>query len=102
MTDTQKKRALKTFWIVFSIPIVFMIVLFTIISVGGKDLPREHLRYMPDFKELENLEMVEVSFVYVTRLTIHTCKHTCTLDTLNTLNIQYIHHSTQIHSQNCA
>jgi len=54
MTDTQKKKAIKTFWIVFTIPIVFMIVLFTVISAGGKGLPREHLRYMPDFKELEN------------------------------------------------
>ncbi len=54
MTDIQKKRAIKTFWIVCALPILFMIVLFTIISVGGKGLPREHLRYMPDFEELEN------------------------------------------------
>ncbi len=54
MTDIQKKKAIKTFWIVFTIPILFMIVLFTVISVGGQGLPRENLRYMPNFKELEN------------------------------------------------
>ncbi|NJO90089.1 MAG: transglycosylase domain-containing protein [Chloroflexia bacterium] len=54
MTDITKKKAIKTFWIVFTLPILFMIVLFTIISAGGRGLPREHLRYMPNFTELEN------------------------------------------------
>ena len=47
MTEIQKSKAIKTFWFVFLAPVVFMVILFALISSGN-------LGYMPDFKELEN------------------------------------------------
>ncbi len=64
MTDSQKKQAKKIFWILFSLPFIFMIILFTFIAIGGKDVPRTDLRYMPDFKELENPESNLASQVF--------------------------------------
>lgn len=54
MTDIQKKRAIKTFWILFAIPFIFIIVLFTMIATGSMNFLPDNLGYMPDFKELEN------------------------------------------------
>lgn len=64
MTDLQKKKAKKIFWILFLIPIVFVVALFTFIAIGGKDVPKTDLRYMPDFKELENPESNLASQVF--------------------------------------
>jgi len=47
MTEIQKNKAIKTFWIFILIPIVFVFILFILISSGN-------MGYMPPFEELEN------------------------------------------------
>ncbi len=47
MNDIQKNKAVKTFWIIFMIPIALMAILFMLISSGN-------MGYMPPFEELEN------------------------------------------------
>ena len=47
MTEIQKNKAVKTFWIIFLFPIAFMVILFMLISSGN-------MGYMPPFEELEN------------------------------------------------
>jgi penicillin-binding protein 1A len=47
MNEIPKQKAIKTFWVIFMIPVLLMFVLFMLIS-GGL------MGYMPDFKELEN------------------------------------------------
>ncbi len=64
MNDLQKRKAIKIFWILFTIPIIFIILLFAFISLGGSNLPRTSIRYMPDFKELENPESHLASQVF--------------------------------------
>ncbi len=54
MDNLKKKKAVRIFWVLFILPILFVIGLFAFISLGGENLPRTNIRYMPDFKELEN------------------------------------------------
>ncbi|MFN8255438.1 MAG: transglycosylase domain-containing protein [Bacteroidales bacterium] len=49
MNEYQTQKAIKTFWILFIVPVVLMFVLFMMISAG-------YMGYMPNFKELENPE----------------------------------------------
>jgi len=51
----KTKKRIKAFWIIVSIPVIFLFILFIIISTDSlKFFADEPLSYMPDFEELEN------------------------------------------------
>src|SRR5208337_590555 len=58
LNDKQKK-SLKVFWIIFLTPLIFLITIFTLISLGW-------LGFMPTFEDLENPERNLATEVYST------------------------------------
>ncbi len=56
MTSEYKKKAVKIWWIIVSVPFLFTIILFTLISSGNMWFVPKNLQFMPTFEELENPE----------------------------------------------